>query len=209
MAARKKAENEFAQSGSSKPRRSPRKKKEAPPQDSFEFEQVSPAYGSGRLRAKLSLAVIATLHVGFLIGVFIIGLKNAPPASSATALDLLKASEPPRVDEDVFDEIFEKHAPGGATNLTQIANELSSQPLPGADPDVEAGSPPEEESTASQTASNDPEPAPAPSVGVWVVKSGDTLSKIAREMGTTVKALQEKNNIEGALIRVGQELKRP
>ena len=41
----------------------------------------------------------------------------------------------------------------------------------------------------------------------YTVKSGDTLSKIAKEFGTTVSALKEANDIENAnLIHIGQEL---
>lgn len=213
MAARKKVENEFAQVGSSKPKRTPRKKKEESiASDSFGFEQVSPAYGSGRLRAKLSLGVIATLHVGFLAGVLVIGLKNAPPSASASALELLKTPTSPRVSEDVFDELFERNVGSGATNLTQIADALSSQPLPGneAPPAVEQNS--QEESGSS----GDTEPPPsAPETPeseepeVWVVKRGDTLFGVARKMGVSVSALQSKNNLDGTKIEVGQKLLRP
>ncbi|HAV65283.1 MAG TPA: hypothetical protein DCY13_23285 [Verrucomicrobiales bacterium] len=40
----------------------------------------------------------------------------------------------------------------------------------------------------------------------YKVKSGDSLSKIARQYGVTIKALQQANGIRGSLIRVGQEL---
>ena len=41
----------------------------------------------------------------------------------------------------------------------------------------------------------------------YTVRSGDTLSKIARENGTTVSALQATNGLEGSNIRVGQTLR--
>lgn len=45
---------------------------------------------------------------------------------------------------------------------------------------------------------------------VYVVKSGDTLSKIAAQFNTTVDILADLNNIENPnLIRVGQEIKLP
>ncbi len=45
--------------------------------------------------------------------------------------------------------------------------------------------------------------------GAYTVQSGDTLSKIARNNGTTVAALQEANGITGSNIRLGQTLRVP
>ncbi|MCM8795018.1 MAG: L,D-transpeptidase family protein [Candidatus Omnitrophica bacterium] len=49
--------------------------------------------------------------------------------------------------------------------------------------------------------------APADSSAIYTVKSGDTLSRIARRHGTTVELLQAANGLTGDLIRVGQRLK--
>ena len=43
----------------------------------------------------------------------------------------------------------------------------------------------------------------------YTVKSGDTLSKIAKSHGTTVKAIQSENNLTTTAIKVGQKLKIP
>jgi LysM repeat protein len=43
----------------------------------------------------------------------------------------------------------------------------------------------------------------------YAVKSGDTLSKIAKAHGTTVKAIQSENNLATTVIKVGQKLKIP
>jgi LysM repeat protein len=43
----------------------------------------------------------------------------------------------------------------------------------------------------------------------YSVKSGDTLMKIAREHGTTVKALRAANNLKTDQIKVAQKLKIP
>ena len=45
--------------------------------------------------------------------------------------------------------------------------------------------------------------------GLYKVKSGDTLSKIATEHHTTVKAIQSANNLTDSRIKVGQQLKLP
>ncbi len=44
---------------------------------------------------------------------------------------------------------------------------------------------------------------------LYVVKSGDTLSKIAKTHGTTVKAIKSANNLPTEQIKVGQKLKLP
>jgi LysM repeat protein len=43
----------------------------------------------------------------------------------------------------------------------------------------------------------------------YVVKSGDTLTKIAKTHGTTVKAIEAENNLSTTRIHVGQKLKLP
>ena len=44
---------------------------------------------------------------------------------------------------------------------------------------------------------------------IYTVKSGDTLSKIAKAHGTTVKAIESENNLSTTQIKVGQKLKIP
>ena len=48
------------------------------------------------------------------------------------------------------------------------------------------------------------------SASTYVVRSGDTLSTIARKFGTTVRALQDANGIRDAdLVTIGRTLKIP
>ena len=57
-----------------------------------------------------------------------------------------------------------------------------------------------------------PTPGAAPEAGsdeIYVVKSGDTLSKIATDHQTTVRALRAANNLRTDSIKVGQKLKIP
>lgn len=55
-----------------------------------------------------------------------------------------------------------------------------------------------------------PKPAPKPAAGTYVVKSGDTLGRIAAEHKTTVAELVKLNDlIDPNLIYAGQELKLP
>jgi LysM repeat protein len=57
--------------------------------------------------------------------------------------------------------------------------------------------------------------APAVSIGAsggegtYTVKSGDTLTKVAKAHGTTVKAIESENNLTTTKIKVGQKLKIP
>jgi len=54
--------------------------------------------------------------------------------------------------------------------------------------------------------------APVASTGsdqVYTVKSGDTLSKIAKAHGTTIKAIESENNLSTTKIKVGDKLKIP
>lgn len=54
--------------------------------------------------------------------------------------------------------------------------------------------------------------ASAPAVagdGEYIVRSGDSLSKIAVKNGTTIKALREVNSLKSDMIRIGQKLKLP
>jgi LysM repeat protein len=44
---------------------------------------------------------------------------------------------------------------------------------------------------------------------IYTVKSGDTLSKIAKANGTTIKAIESENNLSTTKIKVGQKLKIP
>jgi LysM repeat protein len=61
-------------------------------------------------------------------------------------------------------------------------------------------------STSSGTTGSTPG---APGEQVYTVKSGDSLTKIANDFGTTVKALRSLNNLKTDKIVVGQKLKIP
>ncbi len=61
--------------------------------------------------------------------------------------------------------------------------------------------------TAMSAAAPPTEPGAAPEM--YAVKSGDSLSSIAKKYGTTVKALRTLNNLTSDMIKVGQKLKLP
>jgi LysM repeat protein len=61
----------------------------------------------------------------------------------------------------------------------------------------------------TSNAANGPAEAvvPAEAQSIYIVKEGDTLSKIAKKTGTTVDALCEKNNItRRTILRIGRRL---
>lgn len=62
------------------------------------------------------------------------------------------------------------------------------------------------ESPACATVSKSGQPAHE---NIHIVKAGDTLSRIARTYGTTVKAVQEANQLSGARLTVGAKLHIP
>jgi LysM repeat protein len=61
----------------------------------------------------------------------------------------------------------------------------------------------------STTASSVPSPASPSGETIYVVRSGDTLTKIADRFGTSVKAIRTANNLQTTVIRVGQKLTIP
>ncbi|MCW5555000.1 MAG: LysM peptidoglycan-binding domain-containing protein [Verrucomicrobiae bacterium] len=64
-------------------------------------------------------------------------------------------------------------------------------------------------SPSTDTAPSGGAPVTAPGETVYVVKSGDTLTSIAKKYGTTVKALRSANNLTTDRIKVGDKLKVP
>jgi LysM repeat protein len=94
---------------------------------------------------------------------------------------------------------------------------ITVQPAPQANPDTMAE---QKSNQASQPALNATRPpvaltagenatASSPAKTVYVVKSGDTLTRIAKVHGTTVKALKTANNLNNDRIVVGFKLKIP
>lgn len=78
-----------------------------------------------------------------------------------------------------------------AENITDSSNEVSvSEPETSSDSSTDST----EDILASAT---------------YVVEEGDSLSRIANRFNTSVSTLQQLNNIQGTLIRVGQTLRYP
>jgi LysM repeat protein len=104
---------------------------------------------------------------------------------------------------DSFDKIAKKFGvkvkaveaanPGIEPTKLKVGQKLS---IPAASGDAVASAP----SAATSTGTDE---------SVYVVKSGDTLTKIAKTHDTTIKAIESENNLSTAKIKVGQKLKIP
>lgn len=65
---------------------------------------------------------------------------------------------------------------------------------------------PAKEDSTSQAVAGTASTSGASASGIYVVKGGDTLSKIARGHGVSVDALKSANDLSGSNIRIGQSL---
>ena len=88
-------------------------------------------------------------------------------------------------------------------NLKQLNNLSSDVIFPNQVLEIEAI----EKPTTQVKSSSYTSPVTSTVTGTYKVKSGDTLSKIAKEYGTTITELQSLNGISTHLIYVGQSLK--
>lgn len=178
------------------------------------WDEMSNAYGSSRLQLRMSVAVIALLHIGFFTGLMVIGLKNPPQ----TGIDLAGAPTS-RARSDDFDNILEATRSRAGHGLHDVGRELGAQTVgddarktnestnansgQGAAKRTESPQAPEK-STQTSAPRNETKPKPAPSA--YVVKKGDTLSSISRKTGVSVAALKKANGLTSDTIRVGQKL---
>jgi nucleoid-associated protein YgaU len=78
-------------------------------------------------------------------------------------------------------------------------------------PTVSVNPPPHPNPVPAQNAQNAQKPATdtAHSATIYIVKSGDTLTRIAKTYGTTVRAIESANDLNGDRIVVGLKLKIP
>lgn len=178
------------------------------------WDEMSNAYGSGRLQLRMSVAVIALLHVGFFTGLMVIGLKNPPQAS----IDLAGAPTA-RARADDFDNILEATRSRAGSGLHDVGRELGSLPLGEGTTSESEPTPSSEQGAAKPAVVDKPAPsnakspapqketAPKPSASIYVVTKGDTLSSISRKTGVSVAALKKANGLTSDTIQVGQKLK--
>jgi LysM repeat protein len=188
-------------------------------------------------RSHLRLAVLCVSVVGTagLIAMLIQGCKreqnteteNQPPVdTNAVVMDTnappMVASNPPMAPPIVVQPPV---APSGTEyvvvhgdTLGKIAkkNGVTLSALKAANPGVEptklkVGQKLTIPAGGTAPAANGASAAPDTGMGgeTYTVKSGDSLTKIAKAHGTTVKAIESENNLSTTKIKVGQKLKIP
>ena len=103
--------------------------------------------------------------------------------------------------------------PAGAklSDLTfpQSTDVAVTAPRPVSHPQADASNPHPTVAATAAVATPAPAAQPARIRATYVVKAGDTLTRIARAQGTTVKAIKAANNLDNDRIVVGAHLKIP
>ena len=146
---------------------------------------------------------------------------NPPPATPAVGEPLaglppLTASDLPASDSKIYTV-----AQGDTLQKIARANGVSLSALTKANPDavpsklrvgqklqLPAATPPAQ-STPTLGYTEPGKPETASSSNLHTVKAGETLTKIARAHGTTVKAIRAANNLKSDRLVVGQKIKLP
>jgi LysM repeat protein len=149
-------------------------------------------------RSRLKLGVLCVLAVGIagLAAMLIQGCKreqdqdqNSPDLSQNT----------PQVDTNAPVETDTNQPPVEGSNATP---EMATSQTPEGAPTT-ANTPPPEPAP-------EPAPAPAPTESEYVIVRGDTLGKIAKANGITLRALEDANpNVQPTRLHVGQKLVLP
>ena len=137
-----------------------------------------------RAQFKLAVYVVLTAHAMLVLGLLIEGCKSDDPANGASGPE-----------------------PSGPA--TTAANPTpAAQPRPQANPRASRAA-----LTATPALSRQPPPSSIPQPGsaglIYVVKSGDTVPRIAKAHGTTAQALRAANSLTNDRLVVGMKLKVP
>jgi LysM repeat protein len=192
----------------------------------------------GRAKVKIAVIFVLAIHAVGLLALLMQGCKkegstaqneatnnastpafeatSAPPVVDTTSIPAVAPSNPPPVVD---------LTPAAATDYTIVAGDtydkiskkfhVTIPALVAANPGVEPTRlqvgkkikipPPAPATTATATAT----PTPTNGDIIYAVKSGDTLSKIATNFHSSVKAIRSANNLKTDSIRVGQKLTIP
>jgi LysM repeat protein len=137
-----------------------------------------------RERFKKGFIAVVAAVVLLLVGLLIEGCKTEKAAAAATVTPV-----------------------GSASNLSapQANPALAVEQKPASNPQLNLGA----TSRPAPSVSKENAATASHLQTLYVIKSGDTLTRIARAHGTTVKALRAANGLEGDRIVVGAKLKIP
>jgi LysM repeat protein len=188
-------------------------------------------------RSRLKVAVFCVLAVGVagLTAMLIQGCKreqteaeNQPPPleTNATAMNTnlppVEASNPPVQPPPVVaapEAAGTEYVVVKGDSLWKIAkkNGVTVKAIEAANPGIDPAKLKVGQKISIPAASSAPESATgvtssasaAPGQEIYIVKSGDTLSKIAKRYGTTIKAIESENGLSTTRITVGEKLKIP
>lgn len=176
-------------------------------------------------RVRLTVLTILGLHVVFIGGLLIQGCSpsgESPGTAASTTNSLL----PPLVDTTNYFTRFPGDSPssvgdsGSVTTLpplveaeaspvdllpTRVPSVLSSQPPTGLSPTASSGLPPANFGPGSNLG-----PPPEVEMREHVIRSGDTISALAKRYGVTERAIQDANpNVRARSLQLNQTLMIP
>jgi len=136
-----------------------------------------------------------------------------PPMTNAIAPVVIPAPVPEAAPGTVYEVVK-----GDTLSSIAKAHHISLTALQSANPGVDAKHLKLKQKLVIPASTSSATAAPTATAGgvaadatgdMYVVKSGDTLTTIAKKHGTTVKALEAANNLTTTKIKVGQKLKLP
>jgi len=140
---------------------------------------------------------------------------NLPPSVEASNLPV----QPPVVAPVVPEAAATEYVVVKGDSLWKIAkkNGVTTKAIEAANPGIDPAKLKVGQKLSIPGASSAAEPAtgmaaPSSTGGgqeIYIVKSGDTLSKIAKHYGTTIKAIESENGLSTTRIKVGEKLKIP
>ena len=148
-----------------------------------------------RVQFKIGVYAVLAAHLMLVLGLLIQGCKSDDVAGASAAKDsdglIASQSSQPEVANSQPNSKPAAVAPPDAPAPAPLA-----KPIPDLPPAAPAAAIPAETAVGNVDLS-------------YVVKSGDTVTRIAKAHGITVQALRAANNLNGNRLAVGQKLKLP
>jgi type IV secretory pathway VirB10-like protein len=156
-----------------------------------------------RERVKFGVYAVLIAHLALVMGLLIEGCKRDDSASTAaptvaTEPAVTSTNQPAVADATPQTNPVVTTVPAPAPAVLPVVSQTPPPPVP--DPVM---------TPAPAPATLNPEPAVAKTDSFYVVKSGDSLSRIAKAHKTTVRALKAANGLKTDRIDAGRKLELP